>query len=156
MTLTPSDESFVMESLLHWGTLLETVYVGVVICAEMCLSLRVVLRSPPPFRKPLHPNHCWSHSGPCCLAITTAQITAFSGGPSEVPAVAALVCVSQKSDNLHNQQFHLTPAPFFWLLFFLTCLCSEVHTKNRLDNIEESIHWTTVYRREFLIPFQLI
>lgn len=132
MTLTPSDESFVMESLFHSGTLLETVYIGVVICAEICLFLRVVLHSPPPFRKPLHPSHCWSLGGPCCLAITTAQITAFSGGPSEVPTVAALVCVSQKSDDVRNQQFLLTPASFF-LVTFLSDMFMFGGTYKKID-----------------------
>lgn len=42
----PSDESFVLESWSQSDALLETVYIGVVICAEICLFL---VPSPSPF-----------------------------------------------------------------------------------------------------------
>lgn len=71
-TPVPSDESFVLESWSQSDALLQTVYVGIVICAEICLYLWVALHSPPPIPQPLHSSHCWSLGGPCCLAITTA------------------------------------------------------------------------------------
>lgn len=58
--LIPSAESFVLQSLVQ--SLLETVYLGVVICAEISLFLWVALQSLPPFPEALPPSHCWSPS----------------------------------------------------------------------------------------------
>lgn len=115
----------------------------VVICAEMCSFLWVVLHSPSPFHSLLHPSHCWPLGGPCCPAITTAQITAANGGP--VPTVAAKSVYHRNLttsilSNFFSHQPHL-------LVTFLSDMFMFVGTyKNRWYRKVNSLD---ICRREF-------
>lgn len=154
MTLIPA-ESFVLGRLLQSDALLETVYLGVVICAEICLFLQVVLHSPPPFPKPLSSQSLLVTRWSLLPSNHYSTNNSCRQRPLRDAGCGCPICASQKSHDLHNQQFLLPPVSFFGhFSFWHVYVCRYV--KNRLDNIEKSIHWATVLRRNFLKPFQLI
>lgn len=110
ITPVPSDESFVLESLSQLDALLETVDVEVVICAEICLFLWVVLHSPLSCPTPSIPI-ITGHS-----VVPTAQQSLQH--KEQLGGYGSQSVYHRKSDNFHNQQFLLIPASFFGHLSF--------------------------------------